>query len=111
MAFPCNSFGKQEPGSEQAIKDFAKVRYGVTFPLFQKVEVLGPDTHPIFKFLSDSLPVAEGVKDLWQPKWNFSKWLVDKQGFPVKHYDSAFDADQLERDIADEIAKAVNTNV
>ena len=97
LAFPCDAFGKQEPGTSQAIKDFARVRYGVTFPLFQKVEVLGPDAHPIFKFLADNLPTENTV---WQPKWNFSKWLVNKMGMPIQHYDSAFDAAQLERDIA-----------
>lgn len=101
LAFPCNSFGQQEPGSNTAIKDFARTRYGVTFPLFQKVEVLGPEAHPIFRFLQSELAEREpGASQLWQPKWNFSKWLVDRSGMPVQHYDSAFDAEQLERDIA-----------
>lgn len=56
LAFPCNSFGQQEPESNAGIKEFASKQYGITFPLFTKVEVNGPDAHPVFKFLNENLP-------------------------------------------------------
>lgn len=106
LAFPCNSFGQQEPDANAGIKEFASKQYGITFPLFAKVEVNGPNAHPIFKFLNDNVPNTDGLQGIWQAKWNFSKWLVDKQGMPVKHYDSVFDADELERDIAAELLRS-----
>ena len=62
LAFPCNSFGQQEPDSNAGIKEFASKQYGITFPLFSKVEVNGPDAHPIFKFLNENLPKEEGLQ-------------------------------------------------
>ena len=62
LAFPCNSFGQQEPDSNAGIKEFASKQYGTTFPLFTKVEVNGPDAHPIFKFLNENLPKEDGLQ-------------------------------------------------
>lgn len=106
LAFPCNSFGNQEPGDLRSIKEFVREKHGISFPLFSKVEVTGSNAHPIFKFLKENLPKTGGLQDIWEPKWNFSKWLVNKQGLPVKHYDSSFDAAALEQDIAAELLKS-----
>ena len=72
LGFPCNQFGKQEPVDSKKIKDFCETKYGVTFPLFSKIEVKGPNKAPIYKFLT------EQAND--EPKWNFHKYLVDKEG-------------------------------
>ena len=113
LAFPCNSFGNQEPGDQASIKEFVRVHHGIEFPLFSKVEVNGPEAHPVFKFLKENLPKTGGLADVWEAKWNFSKWLVNKQGMPVKHYDSNFDEAELEQDIAAELlitAETVSTS-
>lgn len=79
LAFPCNQFGAQEPGDENEIKNFCSLNYDVSFPLFKKVNVNGDDAHPLFQFLKDSLPGFLGSKAI---KWNFTKFLVDKNGVP-----------------------------
>lgn len=109
LAFPCNSFGGQEPGDQKSIKEFVRVTHGIEFPLFSKVEIAGANAHPVFKFLQENLPLTGGQEEAWEPKWNFSKWLVNKQGLPVKHYDSEFDAAVLEQDIAAELIKPAET--
>lgn len=109
LAFPCNSFGNQESGDQASIKEFVREHHGIEFPLFSKVEITGQDAHPVFKFLKENLPKTGGLTDLWEPKWNFSKWLVNKQGMPVKHYDSNFDAAELEQDIAAELLNGAET--
>jgi glutathione peroxidase len=91
LAFPCNQFGAQEPGNEEEIKSFCSLNYSVTFPLFKKVEVNGEHTAPIYQYLKESLPGILGSKAI---KWNFTKFLVDKNGSPVARYaptDKPFD--------------------
>jgi len=83
LAFPCNQFGKQEPGTNEQIKKFAEEKFDVTFTLFEKVEVNGPNAHPVFKYLCDALPGILGTKDI---KWNFTKFLIDRNGIPYKRY-------------------------
>jgi len=110
LAFPCNQF-KQEPGTNTEIKQFAQKKFGVTFPLFSKVEVNGPDQSPIFKFLKTSRPsvaslnvkardkLADGAADI---TWNFNKFLVDATGKPIKRYPPPMDDDifsHIQRDI------------
>eukprot|EP01059_Diplonema_ambulator_P024914 TRINITY_DN4163_c0_g1_i1.p1 TRINITY_DN4163_c0_g1~~TRINITY_DN4163_c0_g1_i1.p1 ORF type:complete len:120 (+),score=44.23 TRINITY_DN4163_c0_g1_i1:215-574(+) len=82
IAFPCNQFGGQEPGTEPEIKAFAG-KYGFTQYLTQKVEVNGDNAHPLWKWLKDSLPGVMGTTSI---KWNFSKFLIDKDGKPVQRY-------------------------
>ena len=72
LGFPCNQFGKQEPGSAKTIKEFCETSYGITFPLFSKIDVKGSHQAPIYKYLT------EKAND--EPKWNFHKYLVDKGG-------------------------------
>ena len=83
LGFPCNQFGKQEPGSEEEIQQFCQVRFGVTFPLFAKVDVNGRDAHPLFQHLKKAAPGLLGSKDI---KWNFTKFLVDGEGNVLKRY-------------------------
>lgn len=83
LAFPCNQFGAQEPGDAEEIKSFCSLTYNVTFPLLSKVDVNGKEAAPVYKYLKDSLPGLLGLKNI---KWNFTKFLIDKSGRPVKRY-------------------------
>ena len=83
LGFPCNQFGKQEPGSEAEIGDFCEKNYGVSFPLFAKVEVNGEDAHPLFKHLKGEKPGVLGTEAI---KWNFTKFLVGRDGEVAKRY-------------------------
>jgi glutathione peroxidase len=91
LGFPCDQFGHQEPGSEDEIQSFCKLNFGVTFPLFKKVEVNGRETHEVYKYLKDSLPGFPG-KDI---KWNFTKFLIDSEGNPVKRFASTVKPEKL----------------
>jgi glutathione peroxidase len=82
IGFPCNQFGNQEPGTTQEIKDFCTNVYGVTFPISEKVEVNGPNTHPIYKYCKD----ITGRGDIG---WNFEKFLISTDG-TIKHYPSSY---------------------
>jgi glutathione peroxidase len=82
LGFPCNQFGNQEPGNEKQIAEGCLVNYGVSFPMFAKIEVNGPDAHPIYQFLKSKLTGFLGSKI----KWNFTKFLIDTQGNPVKRF-------------------------
>jgi len=83
LGFPCNQFGNQESGSESDIKSFCEMNFGVRFPLFAKIDVKGPKAHPLYKYLIQEKPGFLGLKDI---KWNFTKFLVDKNGKVVKRY-------------------------
>ncbi|MCL1157728.1 glutathione peroxidase [Shewanella inventionis] len=83
LGFPCNQFGKQEQGNEQEISQFCELNFGVTFPLFSKVEVNGTHTHPLYQLLKKS---AKGLLGSESIKWNFTKFLVDKNGNVVNRY-------------------------
>lgn len=83
LAFPCNQFGAQEPGDAEEIKKFCSLTYDVSFPLFSKINVNGSDTAPVYEFLKESLPGILGSKAI---KWNFTKFLVDKNGHPKARY-------------------------
>ena len=83
LAFPCNQFGAQEPGDAEEIKSFCSLTNNVTFPLLSKVDVNGKEAAPVYKYLKDSLPGLLGLKNI---KWNFTKFLIDKSGRPVKRY-------------------------
>jgi glutathione peroxidase len=83
LGFPCNQFGAQEPGSEEEIGKFCETSFGVTFPLFAKVDVNGESAHPLFKHLKAAAPGIMGSEAI---KWNFTKFLVDREGRVVKRY-------------------------
>ncbi|MBI2817689.1 MAG: glutathione peroxidase [Acidobacteria bacterium] len=83
LGFPCNQFGSQEPGSETEIKNFCDAQFGITFPLFAKIEVNGPQAHPLYKYLTKAKPGILGTAKI---KWNFTKFLVDRDGVPLRRY-------------------------
>lgn len=83
LGFPCNQFGKQEPGKSADIEEFCQLNYGVSFPMFEKVEVNGPNTHPLYATLKAAKPGLMGTKAI---KWNFTKFLVSKEGEVLKRY-------------------------
>ncbi|HVV04647.1 MAG TPA: glutathione peroxidase [Puia sp.] len=82
LGFPCNQFGSQEPLSNDVMEVTCKIDHGVTFPLFEKIEVNGPLTHPVFKYLKSKLGGWFGRRI----KWNFTKFLLDKNGKPVRRF-------------------------
>ncbi len=83
MGFPCNQFGKQEPGSNAEILEFATSKYGVTFPMFAKIEVNGSGAAPLYEYLRAGAPNADGTRDI---QWNFTKFLVGRQGEVLERY-------------------------
>ena len=96
LGFPCNQFGAQEPGDETAIGAFCEKNYGVTFPLFAKVDVNGDAAHPLFKQLKKDAPGLLGTEAI---KWNFTKFLVGKDGTVYKRYAPATKPEELSGDI------------
>lgn len=83
LGFPCNQFNHQEPGTEEEIASFCQLNHGVTFPLFAKIDVNGPDAHPLYQYLTKEAPGLLGTKAV---KWNFTKFLVDGSGKVLKRF-------------------------
>ncbi len=83
LGFPCNQFGAQEPGNADEIAEFCKINFGVTFPLMQKVDVNGPDASPLFDWMKGE---KKGLMGSTSIKWNFTKFLIDRDGNVVKRY-------------------------
>ena len=96
LGFPCNQFGGQEPGSEDEIKAFCDINYKIGFPLFAKVEVNGANAHPLFKFLTHEVPGILGTEAI---KWNFTKFLVGRNGEPIARYAPGTRPEAMEDDI------------
>lgn len=96
LGFPCNQFMKQDPGSAEEIADFCQANYGVTFPMFAKVDVKGESAHPLFQYLTSSAPGLLGSKSI---KWNFTKFLVNPEGDVVKRYAPATKPENIAADI------------
>jgi len=86
LGFPANNFGSQEPGSNEEIEKFCRENYSVTFPMFEKISVLGDNMHPVYKWLTSK--DLNGWNDQ-QPKWNFNKYLIDEDGNLLKYFSSA----------------------
>jgi glutathione peroxidase len=86
LAFPCNQFGAQEPGSEADIGAFCEGHYGITFPVFAKIDVNGAHAHPLYQFLRRSKPGILGIFGAGGIKWNFTKFLIDQNGRVVGRY-------------------------
>ncbi len=95
LGFPCNQFAGQEPGTSDEIESFCKVNYGVSFPMFEKTDVNGKDAHPIFQYLKSIL----GDFPLDSIKWNFTKFLIDKNGKPYKRFAPKTEPVEMEEDI------------
>ncbi len=96
LGFPCNQFGQQEPGNATEIQAFCEAQFGVSFPLFQKIEVKGQDAHPLYKYLTKAAPGIMGTEAV---KWNFTKFLVDRSGNVTKRYASLTKPEELEKAI------------
>ena len=96
LGFPCNQFGGQEPGSAAEIGAFCQKNYGVTFPMFAKVDVNGADAHPLFRYLTHDKPGILGTEAI---KWNFTKFLIDRDGVPVARYAPRTRPEELETPI------------
>jgi len=96
LGFPCNQFGAQEPGSAAEIGAFCQKNYGVTFPMFAKIEVNGANAHPLYKYLKDAKPGLLGTEAI---KWNFTKFLIGKEGEPVARYAPNTKPEELEAPI------------
>ena len=96
LGFPCNQFMKQEPGTADEIADFCQATYGVTFPMFAKIDVKGDSAHPLFQHLTNSAPGLLGSKSI---KWNFTKFLVNPDGAVVKRYAPATKPEKIAEDI------------
>lgn len=95
LAFPCNQFGEQEPEGNSAIQQFCQRNYKVTFPVFAKVNVNGPDAHPLYKFLRSQKKNILGDNI----PWNFTKFLIDQDGNVLQRYDPAFEPEKLGKEI------------
>lgn len=93
LGFPCNQFGNQEPGDEKSISEGCLLNYGVSFPMFSKINVNGPDANPLYVFLKKSTKSLLGT----EIKWNFTKFLVDKSGKPIKRFAPVTHADKIEK--------------
>lgn len=96
LGFPCNQFSKQEPGTHKEIQNFCKVNFGVTFPLFSKIDVNGDNAHPLYKYLKSEATGFLGTQSI---KWNFTKFLIDKNGKVVDRYGSSTKPSKISKDI------------
>jgi glutathione peroxidase len=96
LGFPCNQFGAQEPGSAEQIQNFCSTNYGVTFPMFEKIDVNGDSAHPLYVYLKDQAPGILGTTGI---KWNFTKFVVSKDGQSITRLASADGASKMEEAI------------
>lgn len=102
LGFPCNQFGKQEPGSEEEIQQFCSLNYGVSFPMFAKIDVNGTKTHPVFQELKKAKPGVLGSESI---KWNFTKFLVARDGTILER----FAPTTKPEDLAEPVKQALST--
>ena len=96
LGFPCNQFGSQDPGADGQIEEFCQLNYGVSFPMFSKIEVNGGGTHPLYKYLKKQ---AKGLLGSEKIKWNFTKFLVNRDGEVIKRYGSMDKPESIKDDI------------
>lgn len=94
LGFPCNQFAKQEPGDEAEIKEFCEIKYRVTFPMFAKIDVNGDNAHPLYQYLKSAKRGFLGTKSI---KWNFTKFLIDKEGNIVKRFGPIVSSRRIEK--------------
>ncbi len=97
LGFPCNQFGNQEPGTEAEISEFCELNFGVTFPLFSKIDVNGHNAHPLFKVLKQQAPGILGTQRI---KWNFTKFLINREGEVVKRFGPSTSPETIDNAIA-----------
>jgi glutathione peroxidase len=100
LGFPCNQFGSQDPGENEEIQSFCQKNYGVTFPMFEKVDVNGDDAHPLYKWLREERSGLLGERI----KWNFTKFLIGRDGTVLKRYGSTTKPERIAADIEKALA-------
>lgn len=108
LAFPCNQFGGQEPGSDTEIQQFCQLNYGVSFPVFAKVQVNGPEAEPLFEYLKDK---ARGLLKTRAIKWNFTKFLINDKGEVVKRYAPRTKPSAIAQSVEELLAEAETASV
>jgi glutathione peroxidase len=96
LGFPCDQFGHQEPGSEEDIQSFCSLTYDVTFPMFAKLDVNGPDAHPLYRYLKSA---RKGLLGTSAVKWNFTKFLVGRDGAVLRRYSPTDTPEKIESDL------------
>ena len=96
LGFPCNQFGSQEPLNEKQIENFCRLDYGVTFPIFAKIDVNGGNSHPLYRYLKQNAPGVLGSEII---KWNFTKFLIDRNGRVIRRYAPSTTPESIENDI------------
>ena len=96
LAFPCNQFGGQEPGTDNEIQEFCSLNFKTTFPVFSKIDVNGENAHPLYKFLCSEKKGVLGSENI---KWNFTKFLINSDGDPVARYASTTTPEKISKDI------------
>lgn len=94
LGFPCNQFREQDPGNNSDIEQFCQVNYGVTFPMFAKIDVNGPTTHPLFQYLKSAAPGIFGSEKI---KWNFTKFLINRNGNVIARFAPATKPEKIEK--------------
>ncbi|HKW03028.1 MAG TPA: glutathione peroxidase [Vicinamibacterales bacterium] len=107
LGFPCDQFGRQEPGTNAEIQQFCEREYDVTFPLFSKIKVNGPDAHPLFVYLKSQKKGLLGSEAI---KWNFTKFLVDTDGRVLRRYGSADTPERIEKDLEGSTSSTSSTS-
>jgi len=98
MGFPCNQFGRQEPGTNDEVLEFATTKYEVTFPMFAKIEVNGEGAAPLYRFLCEAAPNEDGTTAI---PWNFTKFLVGRDGTVLRRYEPKVTPEQIAEDLAE----------
>jgi|SRR5215471_9166506 len=107
LGFPCDQFGHQEPGTDEEIQQFCAREYDVSFPLFSKIKVNGPDAHPLFAYLKSQKKGLLGTEAI---KWNFTKFLIAPDGSVLRRYGSAETPEQIERDLVGSASSTSSTS-
>jgi glutathione peroxidase len=103
LGFPCNQFGAQEPGTDEEIQSFCRTSYDVTFPVFAKIDVNGPDAAPLYRYLRSAAPAPDGSDEI---KWNFTKFLIGPDGEVIRRYETRVKPEDIERDLEQLLAAA-----
>ena len=103
LGFPCNQFGGQEPGTDSEIQEFCKMKFGVKFPVFSKIDVNGESAHPLYTYLKSQAPGLLGSKAI---KWNFTKFLIDRDGTVLKRYAPTDKPEKIKKELEELVGKS-----
>ncbi|KAH9598688.1 Glutathione peroxidase [Trypanosoma melophagium] len=108
LAFPCNQFGGQEPGTAEEVKEFACTRFKADFPIMAKINVNGSEAHPLYEYMKKEKPGLLGTKAI---KWNFTSFLIDKNGVPVERFSPGASVDEIEKKLVPFLKNNVYSNI